>query len=584
MIAKAIKEEHARPRPLHLTVEHFFKGYPGLGRCSSTSSAACPRTRRTCTACCTTRSSSCSSSPRAPRAPRSSTRTATGCAASAAAASWRRRCAPARRSSRSPSSAPRRRCRRSPRSALLKRLTGLIYFPITPTVPALRPARRAAYLPAKFRIRFLEPIPTDQWGDAPWDDRALVQTVAEEVRARIQEELDDMRRPPPVGVVRMSPSASSSPALSTFWGGRLAQALERDPAVEASSASPRRTRRCELERTEYVRVGTQHALLRRIVQAAEIDTVIDTRLVVDSLTASARACPRGERDRDDEHPRRVRRARTRPCARSSSSRPRTTTAASATTRRSSPRRCAPAPAAHAAGARHRRGREAVEGFAERNPDVTVTVLRFCNALGPDLRTSHTVLFGLPAIPCDPRLRPALPVHPRGRPGRRAAARGASATCRASTTRPPTACSRCRRSRRCSAGRSRRSCRRGARRWARPRCAAPASGCPTEVLNQLRYGRGLDNRKLKGAGYNFGFTSREAVLKHGEALRVRGLRARERRAVPLRARGRGVPALEPECPPKRHRVTPATLQGFLLSGSCAYHPGAPCHAVSSPYLS
>src|SRR3954452_18209242 len=30
MIAKAIKEEHARPRPLHLTVEHFFKGYPGL--------------------------------------------------------------------------------------------------------------------------------------------------------------------------------------------------------------------------------------------------------------------------------------------------------------------------------------------------------------------------------------------------------------------------------------------------------------------------------------------------------------------------------------------------------------------------
>ena len=28
MIAKAIKEEHSRPRPLHLTVEHFFKGYP----------------------------------------------------------------------------------------------------------------------------------------------------------------------------------------------------------------------------------------------------------------------------------------------------------------------------------------------------------------------------------------------------------------------------------------------------------------------------------------------------------------------------------------------------------------------------
>jgi UDP-glucose 4-epimerase len=46
--------------------------------------------------------------------------------------------------------------------------------------------------------------------------------------------------------------------------------------------------------------------------------------------------------------------------------------------------------------------------------------------------------------------------------------------------------------------------------------------PPEVLNQLRYGRGLDNRKLKGAGYNFGFTSREAVLKHAEAMRVRSL--------------------------------------------------------------
>src|SRR3954468_16186060 len=30
MIAKAIKEEHPRPRPVHLTMEHFFKGYPGL--------------------------------------------------------------------------------------------------------------------------------------------------------------------------------------------------------------------------------------------------------------------------------------------------------------------------------------------------------------------------------------------------------------------------------------------------------------------------------------------------------------------------------------------------------------------------
>src|SRR5881397_3081262 len=30
MIAKAIREEHPNPRPVYLTVEHFFKGYPGF--------------------------------------------------------------------------------------------------------------------------------------------------------------------------------------------------------------------------------------------------------------------------------------------------------------------------------------------------------------------------------------------------------------------------------------------------------------------------------------------------------------------------------------------------------------------------
>src|ERR1044072_9891994 len=30
MIGKAIKEEHTHPRPLNITVEHFFKGYPGF--------------------------------------------------------------------------------------------------------------------------------------------------------------------------------------------------------------------------------------------------------------------------------------------------------------------------------------------------------------------------------------------------------------------------------------------------------------------------------------------------------------------------------------------------------------------------
>ena len=57
-------------------------------------------------------------------------------------------------------------------------------------VPALRPARDAGYLPAKFKLRFLEPIHFDEEG--MHEDKSLVQTVAHEVRARIQENLWDM--------------------------------------------------------------------------------------------------------------------------------------------------------------------------------------------------------------------------------------------------------------------------------------------------------------------------------------------------------------------------------------------------------
>jgi hypothetical protein len=71
----------------------------------------------------------------------------------------------------------------------LQRLTGLLYFPITPTFPHFGLLGFGGYLPAKFRIRFLDPIPTDDLGEEPWEDRALVQEIAEDVRARIQEEL-----------------------------------------------------------------------------------------------------------------------------------------------------------------------------------------------------------------------------------------------------------------------------------------------------------------------------------------------------------------------------------------------------------
>jgi UDP-glucose 4-epimerase len=313
--------------------------------------------------------------------------------------------------------------------------------------------------------------------------------------------------------------------VSSFWGGRLARALEADERVETIIGVSPEDPTMELERTEFVRVGTQHALLRRIVQAAEIDTVIDSRLVVDSVQASPRdaheinvigtmnilaACggPRSP----------VRKVVFKSSAHYYGCERDDPAYFTETMRR-------PHPPRTRLESDILEAETAVEGFSRRNPETTVTVLRFCNALGPDMRTSHTELFSLPAIPSilgfDPRyqfiheddlvdiLRFAVE---NDLPGiYNAAADGVLALSEVASLlgRPPAPI---------------------LPPWGTSLAAAALKPVgvrvPDEVLNQLRYGRGLDNRKLKGMGYAYAFTTRETVLKHAEAQRVRSLRSDE----------------------------------------------------------
>jgi 1-acyl-sn-glycerol-3-phosphate acyltransferase len=186
MIAKAIKTEHPHPRPLHLTVEHFFKGYPGLGMLVNKLGGV-------------------------PAHPANVHRLLYDEEQLVLVF-------PEGRKGTEKLFKDRYRLRRFGRGGfveaairagvpivpvavlgaeeamptfahvgLLRRLTGLIYFPVTPLFPHFG-LLGAVYLPAKFRIRFLEPIRTDDLEDDP----GLVQTVAEDVRARIQEELIDL--------------------------------------------------------------------------------------------------------------------------------------------------------------------------------------------------------------------------------------------------------------------------------------------------------------------------------------------------------------------------------------------------------
>lgn len=64
----------------------------------------------------------------------------------------------------------------------LRRLTRLPRLPLGPGVP----------LPAKFRIRFLEPVGTGDQAEAPWRDGQLVQSLGADIRALIQENLLEM--------------------------------------------------------------------------------------------------------------------------------------------------------------------------------------------------------------------------------------------------------------------------------------------------------------------------------------------------------------------------------------------------------
>src|SRR5436309_1532308 len=66
--------------------------------------------------------------------------------------------------------------------------------------------------------------------------------------------------------------------LSSWWGGRLAQVLEHEPGVEAVIGIDTRDPKHALDRTEFVRVETDLAILRRIIAATAIDTVVDPRL------------------------------------------------------------------------------------------------------------------------------------------------------------------------------------------------------------------------------------------------------------------------------------------------------------------
>ena len=322
--------------------------------------------------------------------------------------------------------------------------------------------------------------------------------------------------------------------ISSQLGGRLAQALERDELVEAIIGVDTQDPQHEFGRTEFVRIGVQQRPLRRIIRAAEIDTIVDTRLIADALVApmgtirsvnvdgtaellSACAGP--------ESP--VRAVIVKSSAAWYGCEPGDAAFLSEDMRRSHPPRGELERSIVAA-------EEVVRDFAGRHRHCRVAVVRAAAEIGGEGPSSLVALLSAPVIPgmlgFDPRLQV---IHAEDLVGAlhhaitaelqgtfNAAADGVLVLSEASSLLgktllpilPPW-----------GTGLAANQLRRLGLR------------VPVELVRQLRYGRGLDNRRLKASGYQYRYTSREALIR---------LRA-EQRLRPLLGRGTEAYRYEPD---------------------------------------
>lgn len=196
--------------------------------------------------------------------------------------------------------------------------------------------------------------------------------------------------------------------LGTFWGGRVAQAIEHDPGIDVIVGLDTREPSVPLERTEFVRSDESYSILARLVKAARIDTIIHTFLIVDSTGMSSRALHEANvigtmnlLAAASTPESTVRRLIVKSSTHFYGSNAQDPTWFEEDARPSRPPRTAV-------------GRSVVEvegylrDFADDRDDVAVTVLRFSNVLGRDIVTPYSQALTLPLVPSilgfDPHLQ------------------------------------------------------------------------------------------------------------------------------------------------------------------------------------
>ncbi|MEZ5321898.1 MAG: NAD-dependent epimerase/dehydratase family protein [Microthrixaceae bacterium] len=411
---------------------------------------------------------------------------------------------------------------------------GLPYVPLTANMLAFGPLGLVTYFPAKIRMR---PRP-GHLRRRPRPGALLTKSGDERVRGdpgldpgrAPHDDLRAEKRP-----VRMSGTVTTlEPAtgrehgkrvlvtgLGSFWGGRVAQAIERQGDVEVIIGLDTTEPRVELNRTEYVRVDQNYSILSRIVQEAAIDTIVHTFLVVDPSQISKRAMHEINV---------IGTMNLFAAAGAAESTVRNVIVKSATAVYG----CTPedptwfeeqTPPSRPLRRPVERSLEQVEhyvrDFALDNPHVTVSLLRFSNVIGTEIVTPLTRALELPMVPSifgfDPRFQF---VHEDDVIGAirfvldqdlsgiyNVAGDGllpwseVAALCGKRTFPLMPLVSEA---------------------MFLPLRRLGLVDLPEEYLNLLRYGRGVDNASLKALGFEYRYTSAGAVKAFIEAVRLRGV--------------------------------------------------------------
>ncbi|MCW2614518.1 MAG: NAD-dependent epimerase/dehydratase [Frankiales bacterium] len=210
----------------------------------------------------------------------------------------------------------------------------------------------------------------------------------------------------------MGPRVVLVTGVSRYLGGRLAGVLAADPSIErvigVDTVAPRPQQSAGLGRTEFVRADIRNPLIAKVIAQAGVDTVVHMNVIATPLGAGGRtamkeinvigtmqllaACQKAPT---------MRRLVVKSTTAVYGSSPRDPAMFTEDVEpRSLPKSGYAKDAVEVEGY--------VRGFGRRRPDVSLSLLRFTNFIGPAIETPLTRYLGLPVVPTvfgfDPRVQ------------------------------------------------------------------------------------------------------------------------------------------------------------------------------------